>query len=190
MIRAATVDETGFQKVVHGIKGVVRRLQSPLEIGNGHSDLRSIVTAQTCCQLGSADGGTRGEADGLRVLAQVLARVEETVDPAMQAQGVLVNGGVGELLELVVVFLLLLIGEVFHRLAQEVLELFLGLFGFFKDAPAHFLGNDFIAVWVIHVFLKKLKILFRILILLLKEALPFVFVPSLLVRKLVFVGHH
>ena len=95
-----------------------------------------------------------------------------------------------EFLELVVVFLLLLVGEVFHRFAQEVLKLFLRLFGFFKNAPAHFFGDDFIAVRVIHVFLKQLKILFRILILLLEEALPLVFVPGLLVRKLVFVGHH
>ena len=44
MVGSATIDETGFQKVVHGIKGVVRRLQGPLEISNGHSNLRSIVT--------------------------------------------------------------------------------------------------------------------------------------------------
>ena len=95
----------------------------------------------------------------------------------------------GELLEFVVVFPLLLVSEVFHGLAQKIFQVLLLLPGSFKDAPAHLIGNDFIAVGMVHVFFEQLKIFLRVLILLLQETLPFVFVPGVLVRGFICIGH-
>ena len=124
VVGSSAVERSGVSEVLGGFEGIIRGFQGALEVGDGHSDFCLVLSTQSGGELGSADRGSGGKADGFRVLPQVLTRIEKSIDPFVEAKRVGIDGRLREFLELVVTFLLFVL-EINRRLACNYFLLFL-----------------------------------------------------------------
>jgi len=158
------------------------RLQRPLQVGDGHADLVHVIIAERGGQLGAGDGHVRGELYGRRLVLQILHLFEKLVDPHRHGKGGLIQRVNLEAVfgDLLLVFLALVPfyvgGEV---LIEEGIDIVHPIAPFLvqKVVPAHFTGDDFIALRIIKVGFQQLHVLLSLLILLLEKTLPVVLVP-------------
>ena len=187
------VDFTGFGQFVHGIQGIIGGFESAFEISDRHSDFRGFGSAEGGGQFRAANSRASGEAYGFRVFTQIHALIKKSIHPAVEFERVLVNARLSEMLKFRVIILDFLndfFAEKLIGLGEKIHDFLRIVTSFGKNIPPHLLGDYLIAIGIVHIFLKELKIFFGITILLLQEALPDIFVPNLTGGKIVFVRHY
>ena len=117
VVGPSAVELACIGKLLGGVEGFVRGFECALEVGNRHADFGIFGATKCGGQLCAAYGGSCGEADGFRVLAKICAFIEKVVHPAVESEGVFVNGRLGEFLKLtfVILFFLLTIAIFYYH---------------------------------------------------------------------------
>src|SRR6476660_5166807 len=178
-----------LRETSRSVQGIICSFQASLQIRDGHAKLSAIVAAEGGGQLGSTNGRSRCQPDGLGMVLKRLLAIQPGIDPCVQLESVLVDRGSGELFKIAFLAFGFLLRKT-HLFFAEALGDFIpfGIALFVEGLPTHLLGDDVIAVRMIQIFFEKTEVFFGVAVLLLEEPLPLILIPNL--RRLEIVVSH